>query len=406
MSMWVFLKVFADACLCFGILASFPAVFPVSISLLWPALLCATGAGIAAHFRNAGKDGLRFLGLLLCAVTLWLPENSTELVVLLPVVLYSAVVIVRGELSLEYYTFRQYFKGTLTFLVCAFLILCALAYLDKPFDNVENFDAEAVTRYGILHAVAGVALLRQLRLGEQGIAGRRMNAAQTAIAVGGTGVVVLGIAAAEKWLHQSLMALLRTASTALLAPLLMLYDWFSDRGMDVVEGLTGKDPLTPQQRPTTPPGAIPMESVPLETPVLQEPERAFPWLVIVVLATLVILVTVMLRSFRGKIAVPVQEEVIEKLQPKLRQKQGSGSNRSRIRRLYRDFLKNQRKRGVQLRRYHTSADIQRNLTADTDTVAADQLRQVYLSARYDEGCEISARQLARAKAAYKNTSRK
>ena len=143
MSTWVFLKVFADACLCFGILTSFPAVFPVSISLLWPALLCAAGAGIAAHFRNVGKESLRFLGLLLCAVTLWLPGDRTELVVLLPVVLYSAVVIVRGELSLEYYTFRQHFKGTLIFWVCAFLILCALAYLDKPFDGVENYDAEA-----------------------------------------------------------------------------------------------------------------------------------------------------------------------------------------------------------------------------------------------------------------------
>lgn len=405
MSMWVFLKVFADACLCFGILTSFPAVFPVSISLLRPALLCAAGAGIAAHFRNVGKESLRFLGLLLCAVTLWLPGNRTELVVLLPVVLYSAVVIVRGELSLEYYTFRQHFKGTLIFWVCAFLILCALAYLDKPFDGVENYDAETVIRYGVVYAVAGVALLRQLRLGEQGKTGRRMNATQTAIALGGTGIAVLAVAAAEKWLHQSLMTLLRTAFTALFAPLLMLYNWFAGRGTDVLEGLTGKDPITPQQRPTTPPGAIPMESVPLETPVPEEPEETIPWLVIAVLVILVTVMIVMLRSFRSRVSAPAQEEKIEKLHPQSRPKRDRSTNRSRIRKVYRDFLKAQRKQGMKLRPYHTSADVQQNLAQTTDAAAAAQLRKIYLSARYDEGGEITANQLATAKAAYKKTSR-
>lgn len=406
MSIWVFWKVFADVTLCFGVLAGFPTLFTFDYSLLWPALLCAAGAGVAAFFRNIGKDPLRMLGLLLSAATLLIPASAAEAVIVLPAVLYTVAVILRGDLALEYYTFRQYFKRTLTFLVCFYLTLCALAYLDKPFDAVENFAPSAVLSYGTCHAIAGVALLRQLRLGEQAGAGRKMNAKQTAVLLGGTGALVLGIAAAEKWLHQSLMDLLRTAFTALFAPLLMVYNWFANKGKDIMEGLTGKDPMRPQQRPTTPPGTIPMESVPPDTAVPEEPEQAFPWLVLVALIALVILMIVMLRSFRSHSTVAVKEEKLEKLPAKQRQKWDKGTNRSRIRRIYRDFLKAQRKQGLKLRRHHTSADVQRKLTVDTDPVAADQLRQVYLAARYDENCDITAQQLSAARAAYKKTNRK
>lgn len=406
MSIWVFWKVFADVSLCFGVLAGFPTVFACSYSLLWPALLCAAGAGTAAFFRNTGKDPVRLLGLLLSAAALLIPANAAEAVIVIPAVLYTAAVILRGELALEYYAFRQYFKRTLTFLACFYLIMCALAYLDKPFDGVENFVPGAVLRYGTCHAIAGVALLRQLRLGEQAGAGRKMNAKQTAVLLGGTGALVLAIAAMEKWLRRSVMELLRTAFTAMFAPLLMVYNWFTSRGMDIVDGLTGKDPMRPQQSPNTPPGAIPMESVPPDTAVPEEPEQAFPWLVVAVLAVLVILMIVMLRSFRSRSTAPVKEETVEKLLPKQRRKRDRGTNRSRIRRIYRDFLKIQRKQGLKLRQHHTSADVQRKLTADTDPVAAEQLRQIYLAARYDENSGITAQQLSAAKAAYKTTNKK
>ena len=88
-----------------------------------------------------------------------------------------------------------------------------------------------------------------------------------------------------------------------------------------------------------------------------------------------------------------------------RPKRDRSTNRSRIRKVYRDFLKAQRKQGMKLRSYHTSADVQQNLAQTTDAAAAAQLRKIYLSARYDEGGEITANQLATAKAAYKKTSR-
>ena len=77
------------------------------------------------------------------------------------------------------------------------------------------------------------------------------------------------------------------------------------------------------------------------------------------------------------------------------------SNRGKLRRFYREFLRTERRRGAKLRTNQTSEDILRKISSDTDRQAASELRRLYIGARYDLSREVSDDQVKAAKAALK-----
>lgn len=398
MSSWTFWKVFCDVSICVAVLAGFPKAFAHDYSLLWPTLLCAAGAGLSAHFRDMGKDGPGIACAVLPLTALLIPGSASGIWILLPAVAYTVVVICRGALALEYYTFRRYFQLTLTGIGCLAAVLWVMSYLDRPMDGIENFDGTAVLRLGILHALAGIMLLRQLRLGLEGSAA--VNRRQSMLLLGGTGAVVLGFVAMEKWLHLSLMAILRTLLAMILSPMQLLVDWFAEEGKRFMENL-GSDSWVPQQPPEdlTPP---PLESVPPTVPEPQPQQSDFPWIAAVVLVAVVIVLVLMLRTFQSAGGKVLSQETQDELeQTGTRRRRDRSSNRSKLRRCYREFLRHERKKGLALRKYHTSLDVQKKLSSETDAAAAAQLRQLYLSARYDPHAEVTAEQVRQARAALK-----
>jgi hypothetical protein len=60
---------------------------------------------------------------------------------------------------------------------------------------------------------------------------------------------------------------------------------------------------------------------------------------------------------------------------------------------------------MKLRSSDTSADVQARIHKDTDGPSADDLRGVYLAARYDDRQGVSRSQVERAKRALKGTRR-
>jgi hypothetical protein len=203
----------------------------------------------------------------------------------------------------------------------------------------------------------------------------------------------------EKWLHLTLMAILRTLLSIVLSPMQLLVDWFAEEGRHFMESL-GSDSWAPQQPPEdlTPP---PLESVPPAAPEPQPVESTFPWIALVVTVAVVVVLVLMLRTFQSSGGKAVSQHTEEALETGTTRRKDRSSNRSKLRRCYREFLRYERKRGLTLRRYHTSLDVQKRLTADTDPQAASQLRQLYLSARYDPHREVTAEQVRQARAALK-----
>ena len=82
------------------------------------------------------------------------------------------------------------------------------------------------------------------------------------------------------------------------------------------------------------------------------------------------------------------------------------SDRERLRRQYRAFLKAAEKQGLRRHAGQTSADILASVPAGIDRIAAAELRTLYLAARYDEARDVTPEQVRAAKLARRKSSSK
>lgn len=406
MSTWTFLKVFGDLCIYFSVISAFPSLFVHEFTFFWPALLCAAGAGMAALLTDYEKKPLRFLGLILPLSSLILTGSLIELLILLLPLTYTVIVIVRGRLSLEYYSFRQTFLRSFIPWGLFFVLIFLFQYFEEIFNSAQTLlDCRAAFLFGLLYAFTGVLLLRQLRIGLDDQAQRKMNRRQMVSTLCASGAGLLGIVALERLLHESATSILRLIygffGFLLSLPyklLLMLIESESDRIVDFTET------VHPSQSPE------PTETVPIETPAVEDvaqavSESGFPWwLVVLILIALLVALFFLLRTFRSRSVSAGSEETVERLTPVKREKKPSRqTNRGKVRHLYRQFLKEEQKRGLKRKPSHTSADILQRISPTTDPDAAAELREIYLHARYNETDDVIPAQVEAAKNALKRS---
>ena len=252
--------------------------------------------------------------------------------------------------------------------------------------------------------LCGVLLLRQLRMGVDGKQST-LNGVQLVAVLSGTGIVMLGIVGLEKLLQRYATSILEVLKKAFLyvitAPLTILTQLISATLSGRFEVL--QEPVQEQVQYTEPPveGGFP-------PPVLGSVEQtadkaAFPWwLVVLILAAMTVVLTVLASAYKKHRRSVHTSEIQGTAAPMPKDHAArSRSNRSKLRQIYRAFLKQQRGRGLKLYPHYTSQDVQANLTQDTDAAAASKLREVYLSARYDETRDVTAQQLKTARDAMK-----
>lgn len=405
MSILVFLKVFADWCLSIAVLGSFPVFFASDYGILLPALLGALGVGIAAHLSDSGKEKRRYWCVLLPMAVPLAAGSLSELLVLVPGALYCAAVILRGKLSLEYYDFRHLFQRSLIGLVIFLALVWFFSFIDTNTGGSElNFDPGAPIRFGVIYAVIGVILQRQLRLGSA--MNKGVSHAQAALLLGGTGVAVGAFLALERMLEQNIQTIFMKSMEWLFFPVALLFRLFGG----LIESIEGDvPPSQPTETGTTPTAGT--QIIPPETahaPALPvEPEESTPWLAVVVLIAVLLMMMVMLLAFRSRKKEKTAGAAPEAMAPEVRRDPPRRrSNRAKIRRYYRDFLKQEEKRGLKRRQDQTSLDILEELPKQSNAGAAASLREVYLHARYREQGEISPAQVEQAKAALKQSREK
>lgn len=407
MSLWMFLKVFGDACLFFSVMAAFPGVFSHDFPALWPALLCGLGAALACWLTEQGKGKLRFFAAALPLASLILADGVMEYVMLAPVLLYAVVVIVRGMLGLEYYGFRESFRRSLTIWGLAFAVLWALSFMEgASSSDVRVLAWEEPLVLGLLYILSGVVLLRQLRLGAA-----EHNRTQLGYTLGGCAAAVMGIVAVEKVLSfsaSSIKSLLMEVVTFIIGLPMRLYAWLisllisGDMAVDPTEATTptgaGSDPVSY--------GGMTKWIQEAAEQILPPPEEeVFPWwLVALVLVVITVAMIAMLFSFRKNVVMDyTPEEVAEAEPPQKEKPETRRSNRGKIRKYYRDYLKMEQKRGLLVKKHYTSQDVLNDVTAQTALDAASELRELYLIARYDEQMEITPEQVKQAKDALRRS---
>lgn len=399
----VFLKTFGDICLCYAVIGSFPLLFHHDYLLLIPALLCAAGTGLAAGLNRSGRTSLRFLGLLLPLCSLILADELIEFLMLAPAVAYTALVIFRGDFELEYYGYREIFLRLLK-LLCAFAaIVFALGYFEGMFgDFNENYDFTVTGFYGLLYAFTGVFLMRQLRLGADGRAEDRLrNNVEMAIVliliIGLTGCIVAAEQMAEDLITLLLKGIMIAASVIPMA-LLELLTWLLKDNTSYFEAVESAKQEVTETAPS-----VTYQDLQGVLQSQQPEESGYPWwLAVLVLAGMCVLMVYLLRNLiRSGGAGPSRGsmELLEEDSPRKQEKRRS--NRSRVRRIYRDYLKLVRRKGLKLETDQTSQDIMERSSQDLQKDAQAELRRIYLKARYDLFSEITKEDVEIASTAYK-----
>ncbi len=404
MSVAVLLKIFADCCMMFSILGSGP--FPFEISLLIPAAICGLSAGASAFFENRNRTALQRLCCLLPLCSLLLAQGVAQLVILSVPAAYTAIVILRGNTMLDYASYRHYFVRSLGLLGTALTVL-GLWSVFSDITKAADFgpDFSLALRYGLLYLLCGVMLQRQLRLGieKRAEGGRRQFASLLVTAL----VVAAGCAVAEPMLRQSAAAVLQVVVYLLLSPLALIV-------MGVARLIDMLQPGEPDEEVLQQilehwarivRGEDMEQPPPMEAPVQSQEPNYTVW-IIVAAALVVIAAVFLIRSFlrRRTYADPIRQTSQVVAAPK-KKKDPRLSNRGRVRQLYREFLKVERNLGMKLSPCDTSADVLSRIHPTTDKASAEELREVYLAARYDDRASISRSQAEKAKRALKGTRR-
>lgn len=409
MMLWMFLKVFADACLCFSIAGAFPGMFPPHFSFFWPALLCGIGAAIAAMLTEQGRYELRNWAIALPLASLLLVSSFTDLLVLLPALSYTVLVIYRGDYSLEYYSFRDQYKRAVLFWSLFFMTICGLSYVES-LGNVKHVSLswDVPLMYAIFYVLCGIILLRQLRLGHSGSG--TMSGRQLAMVSVGTGGAVFGIVMLERWLQENGGSILQLIWDCILMlfglPFVLLGQIFGgivavmpDDVAEKIENPTGESSQAVVVQPP-----MPTEEV-VEEAVEQAEKSGYPWwLAIILVAVLLVVLLLMMKALRRHSQSNRSDITVSEITAPEREKaEPRRSNRAKVRRYYREFLRSERRKGMKLSTSLTSADILGKIAKDTDLDGASQLRSIYLKARYDETCDVTPEQVKAAKAALKKS---
>lgn len=405
MSTAILLKIFSDCCILFAIVCAGP--ISLSVPALVPALICACAAGLAVYADDKGWTPLVRLCALLPITCLLLAGSVGEGILFLIPAVYTAVTILRGNLSLEYAEYRYFFIRSLGLLAAVYVVAGIWNYLIGITEaSIPQLNASAVVRYGIVHLLCGVVLQRQLRLGvgNRAEGGRR----QMATLLGTTGTVVLGFLAAEPLLRRSLSEGVRLLISFILMPIMYLVERFSD--WLLYRKGPPKDPEAYQEYLDrlgevgfAPGGEVP----PSPTPPADETVSLDGFWIVPIAILLLIAAVLLLHSFRKRRPTVRQMKSDGRVVTPPKKKRTSAlSNRGRVRQLYREFLRAERDLGLQLKANHTSDDVLARIHKDTDRDGAARLRQVYLAARYDERQSVDKRQVEAAKRALKTTRAK
>ena len=420
MSTSIFIKVFSDCCLCLSFASLVALPHSSNTPQLAVMLLCSLAASAASVLHGKGRIALSRLCCLLPLLSLMTAGDVFQLLIMLLPIIYTGIVILRGMLYLEYYSYRQYVIATSILLLCVYIFAYFAALIVNFADGREVINTYTFLGFGSIHVLSGFFLLRRLRIGSDRVA-RRSFRPFTVIAAS---AVVLS---AVYWAMDAVFSkLLRTleAVAALLGKTLKLFAfdllWANPQRQPAKDrpsrfpstGPTAPDPsASPSVSGTVPPNTantIPehlepqgiFSGIDLDLP---EPDAGTILLVIFVLVVLAVLV-LMVLSFRARSQEVIERETIASLKGSGRKSKKAPplSNRAHVQQLYRAFLRQEIRRGMTLRPSDTSEDVLRKLHQDTDLESASALRKIYVQARYDQSHPVSHDQVEKAREALKH----
>ena len=391
MSIRVFLKILCDCCVLIGILGTMPDFFPNAIPLIIPAVACAISAAGACCFRRKGKV---VFSVIIAAIPLFLLRsagNLKEMLILIPAIVYAVLYGILGRFELEYVRFRKEYPRNAMLLFAWFYATILISDIDLD----HLYMPDTAFWFGVLYLVSGVLLLQQLRMGN--CCDQRSNWVQYSLILGGTSCVVSAYFLVRQMILTGSQLIYKLFATIVMYFQDAVYNLFDIDGYNEYREMKIENTAGPEGAAPPPPPEVGSAELPQEA--VQE-ER---WIFIVVILCVMILFAVIMLATTQKLVQSEDGESYTGSVFRFRRdkKSPNSTNRSKIRKYYREYLRIERGRGVKLRGYMTSADILSAVSSQTNRNAAEKLREVYVAARYRENSEITPEQVQTAKLALK-----
>lgn len=385
----VFLKILCDCCIFFGIMGSMPDLFPSQISLIIPVFCCAASAAGACYFRKKNNLVISIIVAIL-PLLLFLSEGTVrEKLILIPAVLYTVVFGILGRFDLDYYTFRKEYLRNIALLLIWNFLVALLPHLDMN----DTYLTDVAFWFSALYLLSGVLLIQRLRMGDS--CDKRTNWVQQATIIGSVSVVV-GFSILIRFIMRLLVFFM--GSSLIVEEIKKATGYYDMQRMryELTKDMYPMPTTPPAQQEWNPYNVASVESH-------EEVAMEYRWMIIgAILCVLVLIAVVMLAKAKKHVHWDSEFEEAYEGSAFLfhrERKPTNRSNRSRIRKYYREYLRIERSRGMKLRSHMTSADILDLSPDTTDQQAAKQLRELYIIARYKEKTEISGEQVSAAKSA-------
>ena len=389
-------------------ISAFPLLFSPGYSAFAVAALCALGVSVSAFFSVRLMDKLRFLGLVSVAACLLLCRGMDDLITMLPPLLYCAAVVFRDDFGMEYYSFLDYFQKAFLSWAVGFGIIFVWGMFESTLepDAVPSVMLETPFVLGMFFGASGVLLLRKLRIGLQSKSSAS-DFMQIFCVLLAFGLFVYiansysdAIGETVFFLFEMVIALPVMVFLAIMNGILAVVNWLGvlfPGGQDFLDNM--QEMVDGMQRSQNP---LPTET---QEAVESVTQSGYPWFgAVLILSVTVVGLLLLLRIFRPAGIVAAIKDKSQQLLPEKQKPQRQGrSNRQKVRRYYRSFLKQEKLRGMRLTANHTSEDVLRSISSATDPDGASQLRQIYLQARYREDGQITQEQVRSAKNALKKS---
>lgn len=351
--------------------------------------LCAAGVWIAALLQK--RAALRFAGAVPCLCALAYCDSRVDAVVVIPMIAYCVWIITQEAFTVSYDEYRDFFKSGAVFHGACFL-----------FASV-NIDWGKMMPYAVLYFVVAVFLLRNLRLGA---AGSKRNMVLNFVAF--AGAVALGLvlcvaaytilrlllysaAAIYFGVMDGFLEIFREAVyfigeilTYIVTYIAMLLYQRRNGEIEVDGGGSGEVPPAPRIEPNETVNTI-----------------AGTILILIAAGAVIFFARKAAKMMRKRIAAG-RRVTMERLDA-IGGRHGAKvtGNRAKVRAVYRKFMGLVVERGEEIRIDHTSEDVMHLGSLVADGRACAELREVYLSARYDTTREVTGEQVKEAKNLYK-----
>ncbi len=295
--------------------------------------------------------------------------------------------VIRGVPKINHYEYLSVYKKVVW---GAGILFIVMRIIEAAFERMPNLAGKIHTAplagYGILYAALGIILLKALRMGDDlERPGWIILVRELLVPLGIIAVLVLIF-----WGEASVREYLLAGFRILLSPLVMLIGALSG-GND--KGYISEQTEVVTPTPTENEGGTLTTLMPTTAPVqtlevVQARSWLIPVIIIVLLTCVMIALVFSVRTIKSNSN--VHSYTVESMDDDWngKKRQIRRSNTEKIRGLYRGYLKKTAAKGFKITGNMTSSEINSGASdIITDMNAAEELRLLYLSTRYDDNAK-------------------